>query len=69
MRLLPGRFAPAPEINRRSIPCLQIYRFAGGIAVYETLVFEFMGLAMLALCVAVLVVPPQRPPARHARNS
>jgi hypothetical protein len=30
----------------------------------DALFFEFMGLAMLALCVVVLVVPAQRPPAR-----
>jgi hypothetical protein len=37
--------------------------------VFETLVFEFMGLAMVALCVVVLLVPPQRHPARHTRDS
>jgi hypothetical protein len=36
----------------------------GGIAV-DALVFEFMGLAMLAMCVVVLAVPSRRPPARH----
>jgi hypothetical protein len=30
----------------------------------DALVFEFMGLAMLALCVIVLAVPSQRSPAR-----
>jgi len=35
----------------------------------DALVFEFMGLAMLALCVIVLVVPSaRRPPGRHARD-
>jgi hypothetical protein len=33
----------------------------------DALVFEFMGLAMLALCVVVLAVPSQRSPARHTR--
>jgi hypothetical protein len=33
----------------------------GGIAV-DVLVFEFMGLAMLALCLVVLAVPSQRQP-------
>jgi hypothetical protein len=47
----------------------QIYRFAGGIAVVDALVFEFMGLAILALCVIVLVVPAQRRPARHGRDA
>jgi len=28
----------------------------------ELLVFEFMGLAMLALCIIVLAVPPSRRP-------
>ena len=38
---------------------LQLYRFVGGIAV-DALVFEFMGLAMLALCIIVLAVLAQR---------
>jgi len=36
----------------------------GGIAV-DALVFEFMGLVMLALCVVVLAVPSGRQPARR----
>ena len=60
--------ADLSEINKRSIACSQIYRFTGGIAVFDALVFEFMGLAMLALCVIVLVVPAQRKPVRHARD-
>ena len=54
------RFRPhGPGINRRSMASLQIYRFVGGIAV-DALVFEFMGLAMVALCVIVLAVPSGR---------
>jgi hypothetical protein len=35
----------------------------------DALVFEFMGLAMLALCVVVLAVPTsRRPPGRHASD-
>jgi hypothetical protein len=35
----------------------------------DALVFEFMGLAMFALCVIVLAVPTSRRPAgRHARD-
>jgi len=34
----------------------------------DALVFEFMGLAMLALCVVVLAVPSRPPPARHIRD-
>jgi len=41
--------------------------FVGGIAV-DALVFEFVGFAMLALCVVVLAVPSRRPPARHIRD-
>jgi hypothetical protein len=57
-----------PGIKKRSTASLQIYRFAGGIAV-DTLVFEFMGLAMVGLCVVVLAVPSRRPPARHISDS
>ena len=40
----------------------------GGIAV-DALVFEFMGLALLALCVIVLAVPSsRRSSARHIRD-
>jgi hypothetical protein len=31
----------------------------------DALIFEFMGLAMLGLCIAALAVPSRRPPARH----
>jgi hypothetical protein len=34
----------------------------------DALVFEFMGLAMLALCVIVLAVPPGRRPSRRMRT-
>jgi hypothetical protein len=34
----------------------------------DALVFEFIGLAMLALCVVVLAVPSRQPPAPHARD-
>jgi hypothetical protein len=34
----------------------------------DGLVFEFMGLAMLALCVIVLAVPARRRPARQVRD-
>jgi len=37
--------------------------------VFDALVFEFMGLAMLGLCVIVLAVPSQRrPSARQIRD-
>jgi hypothetical protein len=38
------------------------------LAVFDALLFEYMGMAMLALCVAVLAVPSRRPPARQARD-
>ena len=47
---------------------LQIYRFVGGIAV-DALVFEFMGLAMLGLCIVVLAIPSRQPPARYTSDS
>jgi hypothetical protein len=34
----------------------------------DALVFEFMGLAMLALCIIVLAVPSQQRPARRIRD-
>ena len=41
----------------------------GRILVWDTLVFEFMGLAMLALCVIVLAVPSaRRPSGRQLRD-
>jgi hypothetical protein len=35
----------------------------------DGLVFEFMGLAMLALCIIVLAVPSGRRPARYGGDS
>jgi hypothetical protein len=35
----------------------------------DALVFEFMGLAMIGLCVVVLAVPSGRPRARRLRDS
>jgi len=34
----------------------------------DALVFEFMGLMMLALCVVVIAVPAQREPSRRTRH-
>jgi len=39
-----------------------------GDAAVDALVFEFMGLAMLALCVVVMAVPPLRRPAGRVRH-
>lgn len=38
------------------------------MVVFDVLVFEFMGLAMLALCVVVLAVPSQRRRSDHVRD-
>jgi hypothetical protein len=40
---------------------------SGGIAV-DALVFEFMGLAMIALCVIVLAIPCSRRPSSRVRH-
>jgi hypothetical protein len=45
----------------QSLP--KVCRFAWGDFAVDALVFEFMGLAMLALCVIVLVIPSTRRPA------
>jgi len=37
--------------------------------VFDALVFEFMGLAMLALCIVVLAVPSRRPSGRRVRDT
>jgi hypothetical protein len=37
--------------------------------VADALVFELMGLAMLALCIVVLAVPSGRRPARHISDA
>jgi hypothetical protein len=42
--------------------------FLGVIAV-DALVFEFMGLAMVGLCVVVLAVPSERRSSRRLRDS
>jgi hypothetical protein len=35
----------------------------------DGLVFEFMGLAMLALCIIVLAIPARQRPARQVRDT
>jgi hypothetical protein len=60
-----GALAAASQINKRSTRPRQLYRFiSGGIAV-DALVFEFMGLAMVGLCVIVLAVPSGRRASRR----
>jgi hypothetical protein len=39
-----------------------------GDIVVDALVFEFMGLAVLGLCVIVVAVPSGRDPSRRARH-
>jgi hypothetical protein len=59
----------APKIKQRSIASQQTCRFASGDFDVDALVFEFMGLAMLGLCVIVLAVPAaRRPSGRHASD-
>jgi hypothetical protein len=60
--------AVATSFNKRSTPSPQIYRFAGGITVFDALVFEFMGLAMLGLCIVVIATPSRRAPVGRARR-
>lgn len=33
----------------------------------DAFAFEFMGMAIIALCLVVLAVPPARRPSRHTR--
>jgi hypothetical protein len=42
--------------------------FLGGIVV-DALVFEFIGLAMVGLCIVVLAVPSQRRSSRRLSDS
>jgi hypothetical protein len=53
--------------NGQSLP----YNSIGllGVIAVDVLVFEFMGLAMFALCVVVLAVPSRRPSARRLSDS
>jgi hypothetical protein len=41
----------------------------GELLLADALVFEFMGLAMLALCIVVLAVPSGRRPARYISDA
>jgi hypothetical protein len=40
----------------------------GGITVFDALVFEFLGLAMLGLCLIVVATPSRRAPVGRARR-
>jgi hypothetical protein len=64
----PRRGARRKLTNSQSLACKSI-DLLGEIAVFDALVFEFMGLAILALCVIVLLVPAQRRPTRHIRDA
>ena len=35
---------------------------------FDALVFEFIGLAILGLCLVVIAFPSRRPPVGHARR-
>ena len=60
---------PPPELKTWSIASQQLYRFAWGRLIVDALVFEFMGLAMLALCVIVVAIPSaRRPSGRHVSD-
>jgi hypothetical protein len=62
------RSAPAaPKLTKGQRAPDKSNGLLGGIAV-DVLVFEFMGLAMLALCLVVLAVPSQRQPSRRVRD-
>jgi len=52
------------ELRNGQLPTDKSNGLPGDFAV-DALVFEFMGLAMLALCIIVLAVPSQRRPPRH----
>ena len=62
------RSAPAaPKLTKGQRAPDKSNGLLGGIAV-DVLVFEFMGLTMLALCLVVLAVPAQRQPSRRVRD-
>jgi hypothetical protein len=42
-----------------------LYRFVSGGAAVDALVFEFIGLAMVGLCIVVLAVPAERRSSRR----
>jgi hypothetical protein len=64
------RKPPAPQ-ELRNGQCVpdKSNGLAGGTLVFDALVFEFMGLVMLALCIVVLAVPSQRRPSRRVSDT
>ena len=60
-----GRSRPRPEFKNRFTGFPSNLAVCRGRIVVDALVFEFLGLAMLGLCIVVLAVPARRPPARH----
>ena len=59
--------APCQELRNGQLLPYKSTGLSGGKAV-DALVFEFIGLAVLALCVVVLAVPSRRPPAQRIRD-
>jgi hypothetical protein len=47
----------------------QVWRFQSGEIAVDALVFEFMGMAMIGLCIIVLAVPSRPPSARRLGDS
>jgi hypothetical protein len=58
-----------PQINKRSTRPRQLYRFISGRIAVDALVFEFVGLAMVGLCIIVLAVPSGRRSSRRFSDS
>jgi len=60
---------PAPQVlrNAQRVPD-KSSGLLGGITVFDALVFEFMGLAMLGLCLIVIATPSRRAPVGRARR-
>ena len=59
---------PSALSNGQRDPC-NLSDIANGDLAVDALVFEFMGLAMLALCVIVLAVPSGQGASRRSRQS
>jgi hypothetical protein len=62
------RARPLNLRNDQSFPDKSI-GLLGELLLADALVFEFMGLAMLALCIVVLAVPSGRRPARYISDA
>jgi hypothetical protein len=66
----PGLWGTAGETLRNDQSLARHFtdQDSGRVFVFDNLIFDILGMALVALCFAVLLVPSRRPPGRCIRD-